>query len=150
MSKQICVENIGDYSIETIDECLILTPIPHYIDEETLKDNVTGSKPNQYKIVDKYGNVISEKQKSYHHILIDIWANKPLKYLFKNSSFNFKLSDENGTNGFRWAEVLQMSVQGQQAKNSIDEILKMSIINEFRVDISIKLKDSQIIWYKSY
>ena len=53
----------------------------------------------------------------------------PTQKILLETTFNFKLSNENGYNGYLWCEDINMSFQNKDAKNTIIEILKMIKVN---------------------
>ena len=53
----------------------------------------------------------------------------PTQKILQETTFNFKLSNENGYNGYLWCEDINMSFQNKDAKNTIIEILKMIKVN---------------------
>lgn len=57
--------------------------------------SLTKSKIQKCCVVDKNGKVISNLNQ-YQHILTDIWTETPTQKILQNTSFNFKLSNENG------------------------------------------------------
>jgi len=74
----------------------------------------------------------------------------PTQKILLETTFNFKLSNENGYNGYLWCEDINMSFQNKDAKNSIIEILKMIKVNNYYIDLIIKLQKGKIINYKNY
>jgi len=56
----------------------------------------------------------------------------------------------NGYNGYLWCEDINMSFQNKDAKNTIIEILKMIKVNNYYIDLIIKLQTGKIINYKNY
>ena len=70
--------------------------------------------------------------------------------ILQETTFNFKLSNENGYNGYLWCEDINMSFQNKDAKNTIIEILKMIKVNNYYIDLIIKLQTGKIINYKNY
>ena len=74
----------------------------------------------------------------------------PTQKILQETTFNFKLSNENGYNGYVWCEDINMSFQNKDAKNTIIEILKMIKVNNYYIDLIIKLQTGKIINYKNY
>jgi len=74
----------------------------------------------------------------------------PTQKILQETTFNFKLSNENGYNGYLWCEDINMSFQNKDAKNTIIEILKMIKVNNYYIDLIIKLQTGKIINYKNY
>ena len=68
--------------------------------------------------------------------------------ILQTSTFNFKLTNENGEKGYKWCDDIHMSYQNKNAKGTLSEIIKMVKVNKFTINLSIKLKTSQIIHFK--
>jgi hypothetical protein len=83
-------------------------------------------------------------------ILIAIWQSMPTQKILQNTTFNFKLTDEKGINGYTWYSNIKMSVQGKDANNTISEIMKMIQLNNYTIQLKIKLNTERIIYYKNY
>ena len=50
-------------------------------------------------------------------------------------------------NGYIWTEKVKMFIQGKDANNTIREIIRLSIINNYTFDIEIQLQNNEIIRY---
>lgn len=143
----IRIPNISRYTQEIINDELILTPKKICIEEEDLnKLCLTSSNINECK-VKNYENIISNKNR-YRSILNDIWKSMPTQKLLQNTTFNCKLSDEKGLNGYNWNKDLNMSIQGKDANKTMVEVIKMVKLNKYELDISITLKEGEIIYFK--
>lgn len=151
MSEIIRIPNIDIYSQEIIDGVLFLTP----------KNQIITS---QFEFLNKYNHlfngstiieciiinnnnqkIISNNQTKYTSILQDIWKSMPTQLIIQATTFNFKLTDENGNKGYKWCPELLMSYQGKDAKGSIIEMLKMCNLNNYSINIKIKLSSNAII-----
>ena len=114
-----------------------------------LKD-FTHSKIKKYKIVKKgpaHETIISTGQKGVGiDILADILSTMAGMW-WNESTFNFKSTNVNGKNGYIWNEKVKMSIQGKDANNTIREIIRLSIINNYTFDIEIQLQNNEIISY---
>ena len=58
------------------------------------------------------------------------------------------MSNENNIKGYQWHPELQMSIQGKDARHTMNEILNMVKLNNYSIIISIKLETNKIINYK--
>ena len=135
---------IDKYCVEKKKEESIINKNSNII----LSSNLTNSKINEY-IIKNDTVIISEKKKHYRTILNDIWNSMKRKYIVKNTTFNFKETNENGLKGFSWNKNLKMSIQGKDANGTIKEIFKMVKLNNYKIDVSIKLKNGKDIKYKN-
>ncbi len=173
MSEKIQIENINNYIIEIIDNTLILTPkietplsslpplpplfllpeisLQSISEEELHLLSFSKSVITEYEV--KNGDdVISKKsifKAKFKKILIDIWKTIPTQKILQTSTFNFKLSNENGANGYVWCPKINMSVQCKDSNNSIKEIIRMCNINKYKIRITIKLKDERFIFFSN-
>jgi hypothetical protein len=68
--------------------------------------------------------------------------------ILQNTTFNFKLTNENGERGYRWEPLINMSFQSKDSNGTMKEIIKMIRINNYSMDISIGLETNQIIHFK--
>lgn len=148
MSEVICIKNIERYISEIINGDLILTPKNIYITEEEFNETIiSNSTILKCLIKDEENNIISNKLK-YRPILNDIWISMPTQKILQTTTFNMKLTDENGKNGYNYIPTLKISIQGKDAKNTMKEIIKMVKLNNYSLDISIELKTKKIINFK--
>ena len=110
------VFKLSDYNVEIIDGELILTPkkISIKLDEfDTIK--IKNSVILECLITDNTENLefITNSIK-YRSIIVDIWKTMPTNQILQNTSFNFKLTDEN-EKGYNWCSVLNMSFQNKDS-----------------------------------
>jgi hypothetical protein len=149
MSEIIRIYNIANYTQEIIDGDLILTPNIKIINSEyELLNNYSFYNSTILECIiinNENKEIISNKETKYISILKDIWKSMPTQLILQKTTFNFKLTNEDGNKGYYWCPELLMSYQGKEAKGSIIEILKMCNINNYSINIKIKLSSNQII-----
>ena len=75
----------------------------------------------------------------------DIWKSMPIQLIIQATTFNFKLTDENGNKGYKWCPQLLMSYEEKDTRDTIIEILKMCNVNNYSIDIKITLSSDQVI-----
>ena len=147
----IRIPNINNYTQEIIDNVLILIPIYNYISEEEL---LLKSLSNSIIIncIIKYNDdeIICNSPKSYFRVLIDIYKSLSASFILQNTTFNIKLTNENGNKGYIWCPEINMSVQRKETKGTLKEIIKMINVNNYKIDIQIKLINDEIINYKNF
>ena len=149
MSDIIRVANIENYTIEFINGDLIFTPKKSNITEEELtKELITHSSIVECVINTQKGEVISNFQKKYRPILIDIWKSMPAQEILQTTSFNIKLTNENDLNGYKWYPEINMSVQGKDAYNTLKEIIKLVKINNYSLSLSLKICNNNIVCFR--
>jgi hypothetical protein len=147
MTDIIRIENIENYQQEIVDGSLILIPKKTNITEAEL--NTIGFENSSILScsIKNEDETISTKV-TYRSILIDIWKSMPTQKIFQNTTFNFKLSNENGLKGYNWSPEINMSFQNKDSKNTIKEIINMVKINKYNINICIRLESNKTIWFK--
>ena len=151
MSDIITIPNINNYTQEIINGNLILTPknqtitsqfeflnnYNHLFNGSSIIECIIKNNINQ--------EIISNHQTKYTSILQDIWKSMPTQLIIQETTFNFKLTNENGNKGYKWCPELLMSYQRKDAKDSITEMLKMCNLNNYSINFKIKLCSNAII-----
>jgi hypothetical protein len=150
MTEIIRIPDIDKYISEIINNELILTPKIKYLTENELKStSLSKSVVVNCSIKDINGDEISNKVK-YSSIVIDIWKSMSTSKILQNTTFNFKLTNENGKSGYTWCSSINMSLQRKDSNGTMREIIKMLEVNNYIIDICIKLENDKIIYYKNY
>ena len=148
MSEIIRIPNIEHYTQEIINGELILKPKEQYITEkELISLQITNSTIKEC-IIKQDDEVISINTK-YRSVLIDIWKSMPTQKILQNTTFNFKLTNENGEKGYSWNPSINMSFQSKDAFGTLKEILYMVNINNMTIKLCIKLETGKIIYFKN-
>jgi hypothetical protein len=151
MSDIITIPNINNYTQEIINGNLILTPIIKIItSEKELLNNYTFDYSTILECIIKNNEnkeIFSVKKGiiSFMEILIEIWKSMPKLLILQKTTFNIKLTDEHSNSNYKWCPQLLMSYQKREAKGIIIEILKMCNVNNYSIDIKIKLSSDQVI-----
>lgn len=147
MSDIIRIPNIEKYTQEIINGELILTPKDTYITEDELsRIPLSSSKILECSIKNK-DDIISNKLK-YMSILNDIWISMPTQKILQTTTFNMKLTNENGLNGYNWSPKLNLSIQYKDSKHTMNEILNMIKVNNYSIKITIQLETKTILKFK--
>jgi len=94
------------------------------------------------------GLSISSGKTKYKQILVDIFKTMGPTTIIKNSTFNFKLTNEHGLNGYHWDPCLKLLIQSKCANDTLMEIIRMVKFNKYTIKISIKLETDEIIHFK--
>ena len=149
MNNIIRIPNINNYRQSIINNDLILTPIYNYISIDVLLDlNLTNSKINYCIITDIEEEIISNSNR-YFRILIDIYKSLSASFILQNTTFNIKLTNEDGNKGYKWCPEINMSVQGKDSNGTLKEIIKMITLNNYKINIEIELADGTKNNYKN-
>ena len=73
----------------------------------------------------------------------------PASFILQNTTFNIKLTNENGNKGYIWYSEINMSVQNKDSNGTFKEIIKMINLNSYKIDIGIELSNNEKINYKN-
>jgi hypothetical protein len=151
MNNIIKIPNINNYHQAIINNELVLTPIYNYITLDELFDkNLTNSKINYCIITDiNADNTVISNSNKYNRILIDIYKYLPASFILQNTTFNIKLTNENGNRGYHFYSEINMSVQNKDSNGTFKEIIKMINLNNYKIDIGIELSNNEKINYKN-
>jgi len=115
-------------------------------DNERKTTDFTGSRIEECLIMS--GNEIVSSSTNYRPIMIDIWKTMRPEQIRQTSTFNFKLTKENGIKGFRWCSDINMSFRNKNANKTLDEIVNMVKVNRMSLNIAIKLENDKLVYYK--
>lgn len=150
MTDIIRIKNAKNYMIEIDGDDLLLTPkvqkIPNMTEEEFIKLPFTNSVILECNISDNDNNTISTKLK-YTSICVDIWKSMSAQKILQNTSYNCKLTNENGAKGYVWYPEINMSIQHKDSCGAMKEIINMIKLNKYKLKMTIKLYDDRIISY---
>jgi hypothetical protein len=147
MTQIIRIPNIENYTQEIINGELILTPKKEYMTENELNiTRFTHSMIEECLIKKEEENIST--QTSYRAVLVDIWKSMPTQKILQTSTFNFKLTNENGENGYNWCDDIHMSFQNKNARGTLKEIIHMVKVNKLTIKLSIKLETGRIVHFK--
>ena len=80
--------------------------------------------------------------------MTDLLKSMPTQKILQTTTFNMKLTYEDGIDGYQWSPELKMSIQNKDAKYTMKEVLNMIKINDYSIQISIRLGTGQTINYK--
>lgn len=147
MAEQIRIPNIQNYTQEIINGELILTPKKQYITENELNmTQITHSTIEECVIKREQENISINT--TYRSVLVDIWKSMPTQKILQTTTFNFKLTKENGDKGYKWCDDIHMSFQNKDATGTLKEILNMVNVNKLTIKLSIKLETGRIVHFK--
>ena len=147
MTELIRSPNIENYTQEIINGELILTPKKQYMTENEL--NITSIIHSKIEecLIKKEDEIISTKT-SYKSVLVDIWKSMPTQKILQTTTFNLKLTNENGKKGYNWRNDIHMSVQNKDSTGTLKEIINMVKVNKLTIKLSIKLETGKIVHFK--
>ena len=148
MTELIRIPNIENYTQEIINGELILTPKKQYMTENELNMTQITHSTIEKCIIKKEEEIISTNT-SYRSVLVDIFKSMPTQKILQTTTFNFKLTKENGEKGYNWCDDISMSFQNKDSKGTLKEILNMVNVNKFTIELSIKLETGRIVHFKN-
>lgn len=147
MTDLIRIPKIENYTQEIINGDLILTPKKQYLTENELyMTQITNSSIVECLIQKEEEKISTEK--SYRGALIDIWKSMPTQKILQTTSFNFKLTNENGKKGYYWCDEIKMSFQNKDAEQTLKEIIRMVKENKLTIKLIIKLEIGRMVHFK--
>lgn len=142
MDNIITIQNIQQYTLQILNNNLILTRIIPFIDEATLfQKNLRGS----YILECKINNVINDIKK-YKKLLIYLYSNTNIETILQNTILNIS-QQEIYNKGFEYYPNLHLSIQGADAKRTLKEIINIIKIKNYSMKLKIKLKNDEIIYF---
>ena len=147
MTELIRIPNIENYTQEIINGELILTPKKQYMTENELNMTQITHSTIEECLIKKEEENISTKT-SYRSVLVDIWKSMPTQKILQTTTFNFKLTNENGEKGYNWCDDIHMSFQSKDARGTLKEIINMVKVNKLTIKLSIKLETGRIVHFK--
>jgi hypothetical protein len=115
-----------------------------YLNEEQFKRTSLINSNILKCIVFSNKKIISTKTK-YLSLLKDIWYSMPVQLMLSTTSFNMKPTNENSEKGYKWDEILSLSIQYKNSTYTMKEILNIIKINNYTIDITIELNSGKII-----
>jgi hypothetical protein len=146
----IKIPDINNYHLEIINNELRLTLIRNYMSEnDILAKNFNNLKINYCLIKNKDNDIIINNNTKMFNILIDLYRYIPASIILQNTTLNIKLTNEGGKGGYNWYSKINMSIQSKNTNDTLKEILNMVKINNFKIDIGIKLNSGEIVNYKN-
>jgi hypothetical protein len=148
MTEPIRIPNIENYTQEIINGELILTPKKQYMTENELNMTQITHSTIEECLIKKEEENISTSKSCYRSVLIDIWKSMPAQKILQTTTFNFKLTNENGEKGYKWCNDVHMSFQNKDATGTLKEIINMVKVNKLTIKLSIKLETGRIVHFK--
>ncbi len=147
MTDLIRIPKIENYTQEIINGDLILTPKKQFLTENELyMTQITHSSIVECLIQKEEEKISTEK--SYRGALIDIWKYMPTQKILQTTSFNFKLTNENGKKGYYWCDEIKMSFQSKDDEQTLKEIIRMVKENKLTIKLIIKLEIGRMVHFK--
>jgi hypothetical protein len=93
-------------------------------------------------------NELITNELNYRKILIDVWKHMATSKIIQNTTMNIKLG-EHKTKGYNYVDNLKFSFQQKDSLGTFKEICKMVNLNNYTIDIQIRLQNGKEIGYKN-
>ena len=133
------------------DHEILYIPMRNITEDEMRQTSLRNSTILEYSIKDVTNRVVSSHKTSWRGICIDIWKDIIIhnsgrhQYIMRESTFNFRVTQETGDKGFNWCKDIDLSVQDKDSNNCMKEIIHMIKKNLYMFDIKIQLEDKSIV-----
>ena len=85
---------------------------------------------------------------SYRKLLIKLWCQLPINQLLRVTTYNMKLTNEKGFNGYVWCDKLNLSIQDKQANLAVREIINITKSCGFCIELQILLATNEVVHFK--
>jgi hypothetical protein len=138
MTDIITINDIDNYTLEFKNGKLILTPKYVKITLEEARNLQLAHCVIDKCMIFKNDETISTSTK-FRRILIDLWKSMPTQLLLMNTTYNMKLTNENGNNGYNWVDDVNVSAQDKDSHGAFKEMLKLVEINKYKMILYITL-----------
>jgi len=132
MNNIITIPNIQEFMQQIINGNLVLTRIFPYIDEVTLfQQNLRKSNIIECKI-----NNINIDIKKYKKLLIYLYSTTDIGIILQNTILNIS-QEEKYDKGFEYYNQLGLSIQGADARRTLNEIINIIKIKNYSIELKI-------------
>lgn len=148
----ITIPNIEQYTQQIINGNLILTKIQEiqnidnidiYISEHKLfKQNLSKSKIIKCKINNEILDI-----NYYNKLLLYLYYHIDKNTIIQNTTLNIS-KDKIHDKGFKYYKDLGISIQGAESRKTLKEIINVIKLNNFNIELKIKLENNEIINFK--
>ena len=141
MNNTITIPNIEEFIQQIINGNLVLTRIVPFIDEATLlfQKNLLGSTILECKI-----NNVNNDIKKYKKLLIYVYSITNIEIILQNTQLNIS-REQLYEKGFEYYNQLGISIQGADAKRTLNEIIRFIKINQYSMELKIRLKNEEVV-----
>lgn len=140
MDNIVTIQNIREYTQQTINGNLVLTRIIPFVDEVSLfQKNLRGSTILECKL----NNIVYDIKK-YKKLLINLYSTTDIETILQNTILNIS-QQEIYDKGFEYYNKLGISIQGVDARRTLKEIINIVKIKHCRMDLTIKLKNDEVV-----
>jgi hypothetical protein len=111
------------------------------IERTLFKKNLSGSTITECKI-----NNDNHEIKKYTKLLIHLYSTTNIETILQHTILNIS-QQEIYEKGFKYYNHLGVSIQGADSRRNLKEIINIIKINNFSMELKIKLKNDEIICF---
>ena len=151
-SQTITIPNFSMYTLSVHRNQLILTPKPSiqniiYLNDKDFLDlNFAGAKLIFCTILTEEGLVISSHRKHFMTVLLDVWKSMGTEQVMKYGGLGVERSFQKQRFA-RWVPELDISYHHRSIRTVIHELVKMTRLNNYSMEIQVQLKNKMVIHY---
>ena len=139
-NNTITIYKIEDFTQQVIDGNLVLTRINPFIEEGDLfKKDLRGSLIIECKINNEFVDV-----KKYKKLLLTLYNDTDIDTILQNTILNIS-QQEIYEKGFDYYNHLGLSIQGADTRRTLKEIINILKLKHYRMELTIKLKNDEIV-----
>ena len=99
---------------------------------------------NEIKKKGERGLVVSTST-NFHAINKDLWGEMPTQKIVQNTTYNMNLTQKRS---YKLCSASSMYIQYKNANGAFSEIINMVMVNNFNIEIYIKLKSGRNVCFK--
>lgn len=140
--NKIVIENIEEFKQQIINDNLVLTRIYPFINEITLFEKDL----EQSFILKCFINGVKININDYKNLLVILYYIIDKKIILKNSILTPQ-EQINYNDNFDYYSNLCLSIQNSNFKKLLKEIINISRISRFKIELKIRLKNNEIFYF---
>ena len=147
--QTIIIKNINNYHMQILNNNLIITKqiqdqLEYISYEQLIKKNLRHSQIINIQIDNQYISNITK----YNKLLKYIYLQLDITTIITNTIISIS-NEEKNDKGFVYYPDIKLSIRGVDAKTALKEIINQLTKSNKTLEIKIKLKSDEIIYYKS-
>ena len=140
MNNTITIPNIHEFTQQITNGDLVLTRTTQFVDETRLfQKDILGSIIIECKI-----NNVNYNLYKYKKILIHLYSTTDTETILQNTILNIS-QEEMYEKGFKYYQQFGVSIQGADARRILKEIINISKIKKYSVELKIKFKNDEVV-----
>jgi hypothetical protein len=144
----ITILNIEQYTQQIINGNLLLTKIQQIQNIDNISENKLFTQNlSKSKIIKcKINNEVLDIN-YYNKLLLYLYYHIDKNTIIQNTTLNIS-KDKIHDKGFKYYKDLGISIQGAESRKTLREIINVIKLNNFNIELKIKLENNEIINFK--